>query len=121
MLERHEPHKGKQAQLLTEYLAGQRVLPSTEEELQQHLERKAKREIYRILAAEEAATQLKEHTRQAEAHRHALNAGVVATFAKRARETAIATEATYEATEAAATAAAADTEMSFADVEGLQE
>ena len=61
MLERHdEPDKGKQAQLLTEHLAGQRVLPSTKEELQQHLERRAKRETNRILAAEEAAAHKKE-------------------------------------------------------------
>jgi len=50
MLERHEPDKRKEAQLLTEHLAGQRVLPSAEEELQHYLERKAKRETNRILA-----------------------------------------------------------------------
>ena len=51
MLDRHEPYKSKQAKLLIEHLAGQRVMPSTEEELQQHLERKAKREADRLLAA----------------------------------------------------------------------
>ena len=65
MLGRHELDKGKQAQLLMEHLAGQMVLPSTEEELQQHQERKAKRETYRILAAEEAAAHMQEHARQA--------------------------------------------------------
>ena len=51
MLERHEPDKAKQVKLLTEHLSGQRVLTSTEEELQLHLERKAKREAERQLAA----------------------------------------------------------------------
>ena len=121
MLDRHEPDKGKQAQLLTEHLAGQRVLPFTEEELQQHLEWKAKRESDRLLAAKEASAHMQEHARQAEAHRQAQNAGVVATFAKRAREAAIAAGATQEVAEAAATAAAADAEMTFTDVEGMQE
>jgi hypothetical protein len=56
MIERHEPDKGKEAKLLTEHLAGQRVMSSTKEELQQHMGRKAKREAKRILAAEEAAS-----------------------------------------------------------------
>jgi hypothetical protein len=44
MLDRHEPDKSKQAKLLTEHLSRQRTLPSTEEELQHHPKRKAKRE-----------------------------------------------------------------------------
>jgi hypothetical protein len=51
MLDRHESDKGKQAQLLTEQLAGHVVMLSTEEKLQQHLERKEKREAERILTA----------------------------------------------------------------------
>ena len=51
---RHEPDKAKHAKLLKEYLTSQRTLPSTKEELQQNLERKAKRETNRLLAAEEA-------------------------------------------------------------------
>ncbi len=47
MLDRHEPDKAKHAKLTIENLAGQRVLPSTEEELQLHLERIAKREAAR--------------------------------------------------------------------------
>ena len=54
MLDKHEPDKTKQAKLLTEHLAGQRILPSTEEELQQHLERKAKRELDKHIATTEA-------------------------------------------------------------------
>ena len=54
MLDRHERDKSKHAKLLIWHLAGQRVLPSTEEELQQHLERKAEREADRLLAASEA-------------------------------------------------------------------
>ena len=47
--------------------------------------------------------------------------GVVATFAERGRESAIAARSTQEATEAAEAAAAVDAEMAFADVEGMQE
>jgi hypothetical protein len=62
-----------------------------------------------------------EQARQAEAHRHALNARVVATFAKRARESAIVAKATHEVAEGATTATATDAEMAFADAEGMQE
>ena len=68
MMDRHEPDKTKQAKLLTEHLLGQRVLPSTEEELQQHLERKAKREADRLLAAAEAEYYRQEQARQARLH-----------------------------------------------------
>jgi hypothetical protein len=54
MLDRHEPDKAKQAKLRTEHLSGQRVLTSAEEELQLHMERRAKREVERQLAAAEA-------------------------------------------------------------------
>ena len=54
MLDMHEPDKSKQAKLLTEHLSRQRVLPSTEDEVQQHLERKATREADRMLAATKA-------------------------------------------------------------------
>ena len=67
------------------------------------------------------AAHRQEQARQAKAHRQALNAGVVATFAKRARESAIATGVTQEVTEAAAAAAAANAEMAVADAEGMQE
>jgi len=39
ILDSHESDKSKHAKLLTEHLSGQRVIPYTEEELQQHLER----------------------------------------------------------------------------------
>ena len=64
MLDRHEPDKSKQAKLLTEHLAGQRVLPSTEEELQQYLERKAKREADRLLTAAKAKAHKQKQLRQ---------------------------------------------------------
>jgi hypothetical protein len=53
ILDRLEPDKGRQANLLTEHIAEKRVLPSTEEELLQQLEHKAKREFERQQAAEE--------------------------------------------------------------------
>ena len=56
LLDRLEPHKGKQARMLTEHLIGQRTLPYTEQELQTHMERKAEREIKRQHAAAEATT-----------------------------------------------------------------
>ena len=91
MLDMHEPDKGKHAQILTEHLAGRRILRSTEEELQQHLERKARREAKHLLAAKEADAIRQEQAREAEANRHAHNTGVVDTFAKRAREASMPT------------------------------
>ena len=54
-MDRLEPDKGKHARYLTEHLIGQRTLPSTEEELQSILKRKAAREQKRKLVAAEAA------------------------------------------------------------------
>ena len=81
MLDRHELDKSKQAKLLTEHLSRQRVLPNTEEELHQHLERKAKREADRLLAATEAEHYRQEQVRQAAAAQQEKNAAVVQTFA----------------------------------------
>jgi len=103
MLDRHEPDKSKQAKLLTEHLAGQRVVPSTEEELQQHLERKAKRETDRLLASTEARAHKQDQASLAATAQKAMNAAIVQTFAKRARETALAAGATQEAAEATTT------------------
>ena len=44
-LDRLEPDKGKQARLITEHLTWERLLPSTEKELQQLLEKRAPRDI----------------------------------------------------------------------------
>jgi hypothetical protein len=90
MRERHEPDKAKQAKLLTEHVLGQRTLPYTEEELQQHLERKAKQEIDRLLAAPETKANMQNIIKQAEASKQAQNATLIATFAKRAKDVAIA-------------------------------
>ena len=114
-MDRYEVDKSKQAKLLTEYLAGQRVLPSTEEELQQHLERKAKRESDRLLVAVEAEAIRQEQIKQAETAQKTMNAAIVQTFAKLAREAALAAGATPEAAEATATMGAADAELTFAE------
>ena len=53
MLDIHESDKAKQAKFLTEHLTRQMTLPSTEEELQQHLERKTKRDVNRLLGEAE--------------------------------------------------------------------
>ena len=113
MLDRHEPDKTKQAKLLTEHLSRQRVLPITEEELQQHLERKAKREADHLLAAAEAKHSRQEHVRQAAVVQQEKNAAVVQTFAKHAKEAALAAGASNEEAEAAATTAAANAQTTF--------
>jgi len=120
MLDMHELDKTKQAKLLTEHLAEQRILPSTEEELQQHLERKAKKETDRLLAAAEAEQHKQEQARLVATAQQAKNVAIVPTFVKRAREAALAAGATQEAAEAAATAAAADAETTFEE-NALQE
>ncbi len=88
-------------------------MPSTEEELQQHLERKAKRDADRLLAATEAKARRQEQARVADATQQAKNAVVVQTFAKRAREAALAAGATQEEAEAATTTAATDAETAL--------
>jgi hypothetical protein len=45
LFDRLEPDKVKQDIILTEHLTGQRLLPSTEQDLQQHLEKRAQRDI----------------------------------------------------------------------------
>jgi hypothetical protein len=57
LIDRLEPDKGRQGKLLTEHLAGHKVLPSTEEELAQILEQRAKKEAERQMATEEATMQ----------------------------------------------------------------
>ncbi len=113
MLDRHEPYKSNQAKLLTDHLSRQRVLPSTEEKLHQHIERKAKREACRLLAATEAEHYRQKHARQAAAAQQENNAAVVQTFAKRAREAVLAAGASNEEAEAAATVAAANAQITF--------
>ena len=85
--------------LLIEHLARQRVLPSTEEKLQHHLERKAKREADHLLAATEAEAHRQQQLRQTEMAHEAMDAAIVQTFSKRAREAALAARATLEAAE----------------------
>ena len=99
------------------------MLPSTEEELQHHLERKAEREVDRLLAAAEAKTVRQDRATQAEVARQAHKAGVIATFAKRAKDATIATRARATEKEAKASrkAAAADAETSFAYSIAMQE
>jgi hypothetical protein len=101
-----------------EHLAGQRVLPSTEEELHQHNERKAKREANRLRVATKAEAHRQEKIKMKKAAQKANNAAIVQTFANRARESALAAGATTEATEAAATtatSATSDAEMAFVE------
>ena len=95
LLDRLEPDKGKQARLLTEHLTGQRLLPSTEQELQQHLEKQAQREIRKQVAAAEAAAH-KAATQQAETEKAALEAAMAAHLAQQAMGAALAAEATQE-------------------------
>ena len=120
-MDMHAPDKTKQEKLLTEHLARQRTLPSTEEELQQHLERNAKREADRLLAAAEAETTKRERARQTKAARQARNANVIAKFAKQAKDAAIAARAATKEAETTRKAAAVGVETTFADSIAMQE
>ena len=57
---------------------------------------------------------------QAAAAQHAQNAGIITTFASRAKEAAIATGATLEIAEATEAATTTDAETSFADAIAMQ-
>jgi hypothetical protein len=62
-----------------------------------------------------------EQAQQAEAAQQSKTAGVIATFAKRAKESALAKGAPLEYEEIATTAGAADVEPTFADATTMQE
>ena len=121
MLDIHEPDKTKQDKFLTEHLAGQRILLSTEEEPQPHLERKAKRELDKHIATREAEALKQDHARLAAASQQAQNTRVIATFAKRDREAAMAKAATPEIGEASSIAVAAEAETAIVDTMAMQE
>ncbi len=84
------------AKLLTYHLTGQRVLFSVEEELLQELEFKAKREIERQHAAEEKDKHRVAAEKQAADAQEIIQADIVATFGRMAREAALAAGATTE-------------------------
>ena len=65
------------------------------------------------MAATEAEAHRQQQLRQTEMAHKAMNVAIVQTFAKRAREVALATGATPEASEEAATMAATDAETAF--------
>jgi hypothetical protein len=91
MLDKHKPDKAKQVKFVTEHLARQRTRSSTEEELQSHLERIEKREMETQIASSKAKDHRQDQVRQAPAAHQAHNAVFIATFAKRAKEVALAT------------------------------
>ena len=107
--------------MLIEHLSGQRTLPSTEEELQQHMERKAKREADMLLAATKSEATMKKKKNKTKAVRKAHNVIVIASFSKRAKYTTIAAGATTEEAKAAGKTAAAEVETAFADTIAMQE
>jgi hypothetical protein len=85
------------------------------------LEREAKREQDKQLAAAKAEAHRQEQERQSAAAQQAHNAGVVATIAKRVREVAIAARATPYLAEAAAAAAGAEAETAIPDAMAMQD
>jgi hypothetical protein len=91
LLDRLEPDKGKQARLLTEHMAGQRTLPSTEAELQTHLERRAAMDIKRQQVAAEAAAKA-----AADQDKAGHEAALAAHVGQQAIATTLATGATSE-------------------------
>ena len=100
-MDRLEPDKGKQARLLTEHLTGQRQLPSTEQELHQHLEKQAQREIKKQMAAAEVAANVAA-TQHAEAEKAALEAAMAPHLAQTTKVATLAAGATIEQKDAEA-------------------
>ena len=93
LLDRLEPDIGKQARLLTEHLTRESMLPATEEDLQQHMERKVASDIKRQHAAAEATT-----NRAIEQHKEADKAAHEATMAAHLAQQAMAAAPTTRAT-----------------------
>jgi len=92
LLHRLEPDKGKHARLFTEHLTGQRSLPSTEAELQTHLERRAARDLKRQQTAAEAASNKAAADQDRSDHEAAMDAHM----AQQAMAIALAAGATHE-------------------------
>ena len=106
-MDRLEPDKGKQARLLTDHMTGEWQLPSTEQELHQHLENQAQKEYKKQIAATEAAKNWAA-TQQAEAEMAALEAAMATHLAQTTRAAALAARATTEQADAEAAKAAAE-------------
>ncbi len=121
MLARLEPDKTKQAKLLTEHLARHRILSSEEEDLQQHLERKAKRELDKQIASTEAEALRQDQAKLTTAAQQTQLAWVIATFAKRAKEAAIAVGAIPKIAEATIESGQRKSETAIADAMTMQE
>ena len=94
-MDRLEPDKGKHARFLTEHLTRQRTLPSSEEELQSLLKRKAAREQKRQLATIETTTNMAMEE-QATADIATLEAAMAAHLARQAMAYALAARPTKE-------------------------
>ena len=120
-MDRLEPDKGRQAKLLTEHLRGQRVLPSIENELLQQLEQIAKKEFERHQAAEKKTKHRAASEQQAAYAREVIQADIVATFGRMAREAALAAGATVEQAMEVEEKAAAEAEASMADALTMRE
>ncbi len=95
-MDRLKSNKGRQGKLLTEHLTGHRVLPSTKEELAQILVQRAKKEAERQMAVEASASQRASADQIWADPPRVVQACIVATFGRRAREAALVTGATMD-------------------------
>jgi hypothetical protein len=121
VLDRLEPDKERQGKLLTEHLTGHGILPSTEEELAQILEQRAKKEAEQHMAADEAAKQ-RTTTDQLDADPpEVVHACIVATFGRKAKEAALAAGATMDQVLEAKERAAAKAEATLSAASAMRE
>ena len=95
LLDKLESDKGKQARLITEDLTRQRLLPSTEQELQQLPEKRAQRDIRKQQVAAEAAANIQAH-KHAREEQAAHEAAMAAHLGQQAMAAALAAGATPE-------------------------
>jgi hypothetical protein len=111
LLDRLEPDKVKQATLMTEHIAGHRVLPTTEQELQDIFEKRARRAIEREQAAAESSRAAEERAQAEAAEQRRVNETVISDYAEQARDAALAAGKSQEEAAAAYHKAAVETRI----------
>ncbi len=109
LLDRLEPDKVKQSRLLTEHINGHRALPTTEEELQQLLEKRTRRALERERALTDAKRIAAEKALAEAEELRKVNELVISDYAAQAREAALNAGKTVEEADAAEAKAAAET------------
>ena len=120
-MDRLEPDKGRQAKLLTEHLARQKVFAQQRKNCYSSWKRNQKREVEGHQAAEEKAKHIAAFEQHAANAHEVIQSDIVATFGCKAKEAALVAGATMEQAMEDEERAAAEAEVSMADASAMRE